>query len=145
MNKILFLCSANVWRSQIAQAIFENMYWRGTAMSAALHEDKVDKYLWKPDTAVLNVLRQNSIDHKHLKISLVTKEMLRQAKEIIVLCHVCERNSELKIEEQYAFEYVSKNFSEKIRYYEVSDPYGRENMLDDVFKSIFHFIHNMEN
>lgn len=47
MKKILFICQANVGRSQMAEAFYNHHTRSSAAMSAAV-EDFREKYQWRP-------------------------------------------------------------------------------------------------
>ena len=77
---ILFLCSSNVFRSQMAEAFFNNLSKSHTAKSAALikPQDKMHKL-------VVKAMKEEGIDISRNKSKMVTKEMLKQADVIILI------------------------------------------------------------
>lgn len=54
----IFICKANVWRSQIAEWIYNNLYGSGESISIAWSEARKEKYLWAPDTSVSKILKE---------------------------------------------------------------------------------------
>lgn len=62
----IFICKANVWRSQIAEWIFNSLYWAWSSLSIAWLEARKGKYHGSPDTGIIQVLK----DYKNIDISL---------------------------------------------------------------------------
>ncbi|MBI2449023.1 hypothetical protein HYV49_01880 [Candidatus Pacearchaeota archaeon] len=98
--KVLFLCSSNVFRSQIAEAYFNFYSKKHKAQSAALikPQDKMHKL-------VVRAMHENGINIKENKSKKVTKEMLQNADVIILM------NSELN---EYV-ENLKKHFKPNVK------------------------------
>lgn len=58
ITKIIFICKANVGRSQIAEWIYNSIYWSWSSISFAGSEARKEKYLWLPDTWVSKILKE---------------------------------------------------------------------------------------
>ena len=85
---ILFLCSHNTFRSQIAKAYFNkfakerNLNWQAES-AGFLKTDKIN------EKAII-LMAEEEIDISKEKPKLVTDEMIAQANKIIVVCKECE-------------------------------------------------------
>ncbi len=116
MYEILFICSANVGRSQIAEG-FYNYYSGGKkSISAAAIEDKREKYNNRPHPDIIKVMREKGIDISNQKIKLVNHQIIKNAKRIIVLCDIKKCPMFLK-----------KNKKIQIVFFE--DPYSSNNQI----------------
>lgn len=112
MRKVLFICEANVGRSQIAEA-FYNEYSKGKNAQSAGVVDVGKKYNFVPHSDVINVMREKGIDISQQKIKIVKPSMLENVEEIVVLCKP-------EILPQFV-----KESTIKVSFYEISDPYKR--------------------
>ncbi|MBC7503530.1 hypothetical protein H7169_01015 [Candidatus Gracilibacteria bacterium] len=54
----IFICKANVGRSQIAEGIFNHIYGLGVAISIAGLEARKEKYIGAPDIGISDVLKE---------------------------------------------------------------------------------------
>ncbi len=54
----LFICKANVGRSQIAEWLFNDIHGFWGSLSIAWSEARKDKYLWIPDKTIINFLQE---------------------------------------------------------------------------------------
>ena len=82
----LFVCSANVGRSQIAEG-FYNYYTGGkNSISAASLKDVGAQYNFKPHYLITKVMLEKGINISSFNVKMLKKEMIRSAKKIIVFC-----------------------------------------------------------
>ena len=86
MNKILFVCSGNVGRSQMAEGYYNNLTNSKKAMSAGIDLKTPSKYP-HPVPEVIAVMKEEGIDVSSNIVKLVTKEMVDEAEKIIVMCN----------------------------------------------------------
>ncbi len=112
MKKVLFICQANIGRSQIAEA-FYNHYSKGKFAISAGVDDVGEKYNFTPTPHVFEVMSEKGIDITGQKIKPLNQEIIDEIDEIVVLC-----SSEI------VPEYI-KNSSKKVIYNEILDPYQR--------------------
>jgi protein-tyrosine-phosphatase len=78
--RILFLCKANVTRSQMAEAFFNEYSKKHTSESAAL---KIDiNYI---DERVIRAMKEIGFDLSNKKPKQVTNEMIDNADKVIIL------------------------------------------------------------
>ena len=112
MKKILFICEANVGRSQIAEA-FYNYYSKGKNAQSAGVIDVGKKYNFIPHSDVINVMKEKEINISHQKIKMVNPSILEDTEEIVVLC-----------KPGILPEFI-KESTIKLSCYEISDPYKR--------------------
>lgn len=78
--EILFLCRGNVYRSQIAEAFFNEYSSNHNAKSAA-----IDKPLEKMDKLVIRVMKEKGIDISRSLSEKVTEEMINSSDKIIIM------------------------------------------------------------
>ena len=87
--KILFICKANVGRSQIAEAFFNKFSKKNKAISAGSHAENYPAYLGKKleQTAqdIIKIMKEVGIDVSQKCPKQLTKEMADWADKIIVL------------------------------------------------------------
>ena len=84
MYDILFLCAANVGRSQMAEG-FYNHYRQGNyAISAAGIKDVREAYQGKPHPEVIAAMRERMIDISHQVIKIILPELVNQASRVVI-------------------------------------------------------------
>lgn len=111
MKTTLFICQANVGRSQIAEGYFNSFSIKGRAISGGI-VDKVAKYKGHPAPVIVQVMKEDGIDISKQNVKLVTNEMVKKADRIVVLCKQAEFPDEL-------------SGRKKIAYYDIEDPYEK--------------------
>lgn len=112
MSNILFLCQANVGRSQMAEAFFNNLTNSKQASSAAC-EDFIEKYDGKPTREIINIMKEVGINMEKQRMKLVTPAMVKWADQIIVLC-----------DQKFCPKFVLKN-KDKVIIQTVEDPHKK--------------------
>jgi len=117
--KILFICAGNVGRSQMAEAIFNNLSKeKDVATSAGTkviregsnHEGQKIKY---KDMNIVDVMKEISIDVSDYTRKQLTPEMFNDADRVVVM------NPSENVPD-----YVKQN--EKTIFWEVLDPYNQD-------------------
>ncbi len=110
--KILFICEANVGRSQMAEAYYNKLSDASGASSAGI-VDLVRKYYGKPAKEIVATMKEDGIDISNQNVKLITKNMVRNAKKIVVLCNI-------DICPTFVLQHNNLEF------HEVKDPYKQE-------------------
>ncbi len=79
--KILFLCAANVFRSQMAEAFFNTLTKKHEARSAALimPQDRIPEF-------IIKAMAEEGIDVSNNKSKKINKDLVQQA-DIVILMH----------------------------------------------------------
>ena len=75
IKNILFLCDANVWRSQMAEWFFRFKLTDINVSSAAIKEDVRKKYNNKPASKIITHMKMKNIDISSHKIQLFSKKL----------------------------------------------------------------------
>ncbi len=83
--KVLFVCQANVGRSQMAEAFYNFHTQSNDAISAGV-EDFREKYQHKPTREIIEAMLEKGIDISHQRIDFLTPGMLTNADQVVVLC-----------------------------------------------------------
>ena len=83
--KVLFVCQANVGRSQMAEAFYNFHTQSNDAISAGV-EDFREKYQHKPTREIIKTMLEKGIDISHQQIDFLTPGMLTKTDQIVVLC-----------------------------------------------------------
>jgi len=83
--KVLFVCQANVGRSQMAEA-FYNFHTQSNDATSAGVEDFREKYQHKPTREIIEAMIEKGIDISHQQIDFLTPGMLIKTDQIVVLC-----------------------------------------------------------
>jgi len=118
MTKILFVCSGNVGRSQMAEAFYNYFTKSKNAFSAGTNSNTSTKYPKIPDE-ICQIMKEENIDVSHQKVKLINKHFVDETKRIFVMC---KKN-------------LCPDFlinSDKVIYWEIEDPYQMS--VDDMRK-----------
>jgi len=107
---ILFVCAANVGRSQIAEGFYNHYAKDKKAISAAGIQDVREKYNYKPDPHIIRVMSEKGIDISKNFIKIVNESMVEQSGSIILFCDPLSCPS-----------YLRDN--PKVKHISVEDPY----------------------
>ena len=118
MVKILFVCSGNVGRSQMAEAYYNHFTKSRNASSAGTDSETPKKYSALPHEIIM-LMKEESVDVSKNKVKLINDEMIKNADKIMVMC---EKN---KCPEMIIG-------AEKTTFWEVTDPYKAK--IDDMRK-----------
>ena len=123
MNKVLFLCAANVWRSQMAEWFYNHFTKSNNAISAAMLLDRKAKFFNMPSDDVIQLMREEGIDISKQTIKVVTKEMCESVDKIISFASNREFSPEVFIEWVPAYEYITKYHKDKFSERLLDDPH----------------------
>lgn len=85
MKRILFVCQANVGRSQMAEA-FYNFHTNTKDATSAGVEDFRKKYHYRPTVEIIHTMLEKGIDISEQRIDLLNTEMVKRVDRIVVLC-----------------------------------------------------------
>lgn len=110
MKKVLFICSGNVARSQIAEAYYNYFYKDSIAISAGVLDFTPAKY-GVPVKEVLTVMDEEGISMSTHKVKTLRKSMLDGVEHLYIFCGREECP-------QYVLHYPAVTF------WDVEDPFG---------------------
>ena len=83
--KTLFVCQANVGRSQMAEA-FYNFHTKSRNATSAGVEDFRKKYHHQPTREIIDAMMEKGIDISNQRIDFLTPKMVDDAEQVVVLC-----------------------------------------------------------
>lgn len=109
MGNILFVCSGNVGRSQIAEGYYNKYSKDKTANSAGTDPSTPNKYP-TPSKLIIDLMKEEGIDVSSNQVKYINKDMVNKSEKVFVLCekHLCPT---------FLFE------SNKVTFWEIDDPY----------------------
>ncbi len=84
-RKILFVCEGNVGRSQIAEAYYNNLVQKNSAISAGIN-DVASKYNYRPTKEIIDTMLEEEIDISNQRIKHVTQPLVSKSERVIILC-----------------------------------------------------------
>lgn len=135
--KVLFICKANVGRSQMAEAFFNNFTSEHLAVSAGLSPppEWEGQFLAKTKY-VVTCMQELGIDLADKKLKKITREMVTQADKIIVLG---ERNN---------WPQFLKDSVDKVIYWDIFDPVNSDRkthclVRDQIKNKVIEFINQL--
>ena len=140
MEKILFLCSANVWRSQMGEWYYNYFSNSKNWFSAALVEDRREKYWHSPAIEIAKLMLQDWIDISEQKVKLLNKEMCEAADKVILFLNPEDIKSEFQIEWKNATDFLMNNYADKLIIFQIHDPFWewieKQYMIKEQIKEI---------
>ncbi len=119
MTKILFVCTGNVSRSQMAEAFYNHFTKSKNASSAGIVDYTPEEY-GHPVKEIVDVMLEEGIDVSKNKVKTITKKMIENADKIIVMCKK-EKCPDFLLD------------SKKVIFWYVEDPFGMD--LEGIRKS----------
>ncbi|EKD44717.1 MAG: hypothetical protein ACD_71C00032G0005 [uncultured bacterium (gcode 4)] len=123
MQKILFLCSANVWRSQMDEGYYNYFTSLLNWVSAALIEDRREKYNYSPSWEIIDIMQQEGIDISKQTVKLLDKGMCEESEKIVLLLDPSDKKSEFKIDGHDAIDFLMNTYYNKISVFPIKDPF----------------------
>ena len=127
----LFICKANVWRSQIAEWFYNNYSQNTKSISLAWVEAKKEKYNWKPSTEIIDLMQNKGIDVSNQTINYIKDfidKVLLGVDKIIFLYKpdVNDKiDDECKIDWISPYEYIKLKFNWDLFIYNIEDPFWK--------------------
>jgi len=118
MTKILFVCSGNVGRSQMAEAFYNYFTKSKNAFSAGTDSNTPAKYPKMPDE-ICQIMKEENIDVSHQKVKLINRHFVDEAERIFVMCR-----------KDLCPDFLTN--SDKVIYWKIEDPYKMT--IDDMRK-----------
>ena len=113
MKEILFVCSGNVGRSQMAEGYYNHLTQTHNAISAGVDPKTPTKYPRLPDY-ICGIMAEEGIDVSHQQVKLIREHMVREAGEIFVMCS-----------QESCPDYLVQ--SDKVTYWQIEDPFEANN------------------
>lgn len=107
----------------MAEWYYNFYFWKNTSRSAALVEDRREKYNFSPSTAVQKSMEDDGINISKQKIKLVSLKMCKNASKIIILSDTKDAPASFSISWKNPLEFIYKNYSHKVIIFPVPDPY----------------------
>ncbi len=142
----LFICKANVWRSQIAEAFYNNKYWKWASTSIAWCEARKEKYKWIPETSIVDFMLNNysiSMNWQSIKYLSDIEEFIEKIDEIIYLYNPNKKdfcNGECEYKNQSPINFFL-SIQVPIRIYEITDPFSAKSTeYKKIYQSIYSII-----
>jgi protein-tyrosine-phosphatase len=84
-KKILFICQANVGRSQMAEGFYNHKTQSSDATSAGT-DDVGAKYNFSPAPNIINIMLEKGIDVSSQKIKHLSKQLVENVDTVVILC-----------------------------------------------------------
>jgi len=140
----LFVCAANVWRSQVAEWVAK--YFWINAISCASVEARKDKYNWKPDEEITQLLLKkywiDISDQKILYPSDIKSEILAIERVVFMFDpkNIDQIDEEVLIDNMPLWTFLDM-IGKKYEIKEVVDPYNlskstKEKIIENIYKII---------
>ncbi|NQU82573.1 MAG: arsenate reductase ArsC [Parcubacteria group bacterium] len=109
--KILFVCQANVARSQMAEAYYNHFTNSKDAISAGVLDFTPAKY-GHPIKEVIQIMKEDGLDVSKQKVEFLTEQMVKDSDKVFVMCA-----------EKECPEFLLK--SGKVTFWDVTDPFEK--------------------
>ncbi len=147
---ILFICKANVWRSQIAEWIYNKVH-SGWSISLAWNQARKRKYRSKPLKDITDFLKlQKSLDitaHKIHYLKDIPDDILNKVKIVYFLYDPThEGNCDNSCKKNWYSPYLYfKELWLPISIYPIPDPFDTwEEWYELIYKNIFDLVSNLK-
>ena len=85
MKEVLFVCQANVGRSQMAEGFYNHFTKSNSSCSAGV-DNVSEKYGGIPTPKIQQIMREKGVDLSSHRIKQITPELLDTVKSIVVFC-----------------------------------------------------------
>ncbi len=108
----------------MAEWYFRKRFPKQSVQSAALIEDKREKYNFSPSKEIIEIMREDAIDISSQKITLLTQKHCEEADKIILLLEPLKNTkSEFTIHNTQPIKFLYENFWEKLKIVKIQDPF----------------------
>ena len=147
---ILFICKANVWRSQIAEWLYNHIRWERIPLSIAGCEARKDRYVWKPAGSIQDFMMTYAwINISKQKIQYLTDLSEDQISDIEEVIFLYDPTKETLCESECMKDGLSpyvyfRNRNIFTRIFPVPDPFEEwEASYESIYLSIKSIIHSL--
>ncbi|MDD2870961.1 MAG: hypothetical protein PHS49_03140 [Candidatus Gracilibacteria bacterium] len=129
MIDTLFVCKANVQRSQVAEGLYNSYSKVSKSISCAGVEARKEKYNGKPEKIITSILLEDGIDLSKQNINYITDfnlNELNKLKRVIFLFNPINEkiiDKECLINGESVYEYFRNKLYIEIIIHEIQDPY----------------------
>ena len=123
MYDILFVCAANVGRSQIAEGFYNHVTNGVRAQSAAAIQDVGEKYDFRPHCGIVEVMYEKGIDISDQRVDMISKELVANSKKVVLFIAENECPDRVRV-------YLDQH--PQVEYCVVKDPYPEDEKQDDL-------------
>ncbi len=107
----------------MAEGYFNRFATSGQSTSAALIEDRRNKYDGRPSFEVMEIMRNDCVDLGNQTVKLLNKRMCEEAGRIFLFLNPEGKISEFTIEGRDAVEFLMKAYGNKVTIVPIKDPY----------------------
>lgn len=147
MIDTLFVCKANVQRSQVAEWLYNSYSKVSKSISCAWVEARKEKYNWKPEKIITSILLEDWIDLSKQNINYITDfnlNELNKLKRVIFLFNPINEkiiDKECLINWESVYEYFRNKLYIEIIIHEIQDPYKLSfDKTVQIYKQLNYFI-----
>lgn len=130
---ILVACKANVWRSQMAEAYINFLAGNKIAISAALLQDRKEKYNNKPAQDIVELMQEEwiNMNGQYIKtLADLSVETLDSVETILLFDTSMKDNPEIErdfnLQGMNWYEYLQLKYADKIIDADLEDPYQQD-------------------
>lgn len=129
MIDTLFVCKANVQRSQVAEWLYNYYSKLSKSISCAWVEARKQKYIWKPEPIITQILLEDWIDIREQNINYITdfdENIINNIKKVIFLFNPINEiqiDEECLINKKSVYQYFNEKKNIDIIINEIQDPY----------------------
>ena len=87
MKKTLFICGANIARSQMAEGYYNYLAGKNLAISAGVEADKYfEKFNGHPTPEAIEVMKEDGVNISKQMVKQFQKEMINKVDRVVMLC-----------------------------------------------------------
>lgn len=149
MIDTLFICKANVQRSQIAEWLYNHYSKTSKSISCAWVEARKNKYAWKSEKKISNILLKDWIDIREQTINYMSdfsRNKLNKIKRVIFLFQPENEkiiDTECLINWISVYDYFLQKTNIEIIIHKIKDPYNATTQeMVNIYKNIDFLLKN---